>query len=88
MSVLSYPAMQGEATLTKDFTARQRILIGGLGALTPIVLNALIVDLPKIFQAMSLAVFVGWSLRVLVLFYLGGLFSWLHKKEREPVRIF
>jgi SPOR domain len=67
---------------------REKIFIGGLGALTPILVNLLVVDLELVFSKLTTLVFLGYALRVLFLFYLGGLYAYLHKKENDAVRIF
>ena len=66
----------------------QRIYLGGLGALTPILLNLLTVDCRTIFVGLTLLVFLGYLLRVVVLFYIGGLVAFLHREERSKFRLF
>lgn len=67
---------------------RNKILIGGLGALTPILMNLLVVDLNVLLlNATGLAV-AGYVLRVVILFYLGGLIAYFHKQETSPVKLF
>ena len=67
---------------------RKKIIIGGLGALTPVIMNLLIVDLNVLFVKISLLAFLGYFMRVVILFYLGGLVAFLHKDENSPMKIF
>lgn len=67
---------------------RQKILLGGLGALTPIVLNLLVVDLRVTLENLTALVLLGYALRVVVLFYLGGIVAFLHKDENSPLKLF
>jgi hypothetical protein len=65
----------------------QKILLGGIGALTPIIMNLLVLDF-KILSDLTWIVFLGYLIRVVVLFYLGGLVAYLHKNEKSPVKLF
>jgi hypothetical protein len=67
---------------------RQKIIIGGLGALTPVVINLLVVDINGVFVNLTLFVFLAYIIRVLILFYLGGLIAFLHKDENSPIKLF
>jgi len=67
---------------------RKKIMIGGLGALTPVIMNLLIVDLNVLLIKLTLFAFLGYIVRVVVLFYLGGLVAFLHKDENSPIKIF
>jgi hypothetical protein len=66
----------------------KKILIGGLGALTPIIMNLLVIDLEVIFLNVTLFAVFGYLIRVNILFYLGGMTAFLHKDETSPVKIF
>src|SRR5262245_53573172 len=66
----------------------RKVLIGGFGALTPIVLNLLIVDLETVWLKVTVFAALGYFIRVVTLFYLGGMFAWLHKREDNPVKLF
>lgn len=67
---------------------RQKIIIGGLGALTPVIMNLLIVDIRVLLLGLTLIAVVGYVIRVIILFYLGGLVAFLHKDENNPLKIF
>ncbi len=69
-------------------TTKKKICIGGLGALTPIILNLLVVDMNVLYINLSIFAALGYLIRVVVLFYLGGLVAFLHKDETMPVKIF
>jgi hypothetical protein len=66
---------------------RQKIFIGGLGALTPIIMNLLIVDLSVTLENLKWGVLVGYIIRVLVLFYIGGIIAFLHKDENSSIKL-
>ncbi|HEU4388637.1 MAG TPA: hypothetical protein VFV34_12625 [Blastocatellia bacterium] len=69
-------------------TTHKKILIGGLGALTPILLNLLALDLKTTFATTTLLVVAGYTVRVMILFYVGGLVAYLHKDEHKPIKLF
>jgi hypothetical protein len=66
----------------------QKIAIGGLGALTPIVMNFLATDAGTTLQNLTPPVFLGYAIRVVCLFYLGGIIAFLHKDEGSPLKLF
>ena len=66
---------------------RHKIFIGGLGALTPIIMNLLVIDF-MLLKDLTLFAALGYAVRVIVLFYLGGLVAYLHKSEESPVKLF
>ncbi|MBI5287187.1 MAG: SPOR domain-containing protein [Deltaproteobacteria bacterium] len=69
-------------------TTYKKILIGGLGALTPILMNLLVVDLNILLVNLTFLAFLGYIIRVVILFYLGGLVAYLHRDENSPVKLF
>jgi hypothetical protein len=69
-------------------TFREKVFVGGLGALTPIVVNMLTIDLERVFSNITLAVALGYALRVTILFYLGGLVALLHRDEQDRLKLF
>lgn len=71
-----------------ELTTRRKIMIGGVGALTPIVLNLLVVDLKTTFATTTALVLLGYLIRVVGLFYLGGLVAYFHKEEKSALKLF
>ncbi len=67
---------------------RQKIIIGGLGAITPVIMNLLVVDINVLLINLTLFAFIGYAIRVVILFYLGGIVAFLHKNENSPVKLF
>jgi len=67
---------------------RKKIIIGGLGALTPVIMNLLIVDLDALLVKLTILAFLGYIIRLVALFYLGGFVAFLHKDENSPIKIF
>ncbi len=66
----------------------KKILIGGLGALTPVIMNLLVIDLEVLLVKLTIFAVLGYAIRVIILFYLGGITAFLHKDETNPVKIF
>lgn len=66
----------------------KKIFIGGLGALTPVIMNLLVIDLEVLLLNVTLFAVLGYTIRVIILFYLGGISAFLHKDENSPVKIF
>ncbi len=66
----------------------KKIFIGGLGALTPIIMNLMVVDLEVLLINVTLLAVLGYAIRVIILFYIGGITAFLHKDETSPVKIF
>lgn len=70
-----------------------KFLLGGLGALAPVMTSLLIVDFEKVAEQLlthseSLYWILGYTTRVFGLFLIGGMWAYLHKSEREPMKIF
>lgn len=65
----------------------KKVLLGGLGALTPIILNLMAVDVALLLDN-EIATTIGYAVRVLVLFYLGGIVAYLHTDEKSPIKLF
>ncbi len=66
----------------------RKIWIGGLGALTPIILNLLVVDIGGVLSSATLTVVIGFIVRVVLLFGVGGFVAYLHKTEHDPLKLF
>ena len=69
-------------------TTHQKILIGGLGALTPAVLNLAVVDLHILLIDLTVVALLAYLIRVAVLFAIGGLVAYFHKSEKSPIKLF
>jgi SPOR domain len=70
-------------------TAREKVLIGGLGALTPLAANLFVVD----FASLQTAAFapqalLGYLVKASLLFSLGGFIAYLHDDERKRFKLF
>jgi hypothetical protein len=69
----------------------KRFLIGGVGALMPILVTLLAVDLGAIFaqhSSVTAANVVGVLVRYVILFVIGGFVAYLHEDERKPFKLF
>ena len=76
-------------------TALNRFLWGGLGGLAPILATFVILEahtiglyLEELRQGGSLLTLVGYGVRVVGLFVVGGLWAGLHKSEIDPKKLF
>lgn len=65
----------------------QKIMLGGLGALMPVIMNLLVVDLHILFLNLTLVALLAYFTRVVILFFLGGLVAFLHKDENSPFKL-
>lgn len=71
-------------------TSWHRFWIGGGGALLPLLVTLLAVDLASIIDhagEFSLGTYVGTALRYTLLFALGGFFAALHHDEAQPIKL-
>jgi FecR-like protein len=66
----------------------QKFFLGGLGGLAPIIMNLLVLDLAVLLTGLNPLTVVGYVIRVLVLFGVGGFVAWLHTSERNRVKVF
>lgn len=69
-------------------STRDKIFIGGLGALTPNIMNLLVVDLENIFIDVEPVAIISYLIRVVVLFYIGGVVAYLNSDENKPAKLF
>ena len=76
-------------------TTLNRFLWGGLGGLAPILATFLILEattiglyIQELRQGGSMLTLVGYGVRVLGLFIVGGLWAGLHKSEADPKKLF
>jgi hypothetical protein len=65
----------------------QKCVLGGLGGVSPLIVNILAIDYHVTFTDFSINVALGYLLRVLILFFVGGLIAYLHN-ENNKIRIF
>jgi hypothetical protein len=82
-------AMKRAAAKSKvlELTTRQKLLVGALGAVTPLALNLLVVDQVTL-QHLTVLVAVSYAIRVVVLVSLGALVVYLNAEETNRTRIF
>lgn len=72
----------------KNLTNRQRFLYGAVGALSPNVLNLLLVDASAVFASLTVLALAFYAVRLGALSLIGGFWASLHRKEMEPVKLF
>jgi len=65
----------------------QRILIGALGAFTPILLNLLVADF-NVIPTLTRYDLLGYIVRPIVLLLIGGLVGYFNKTERNMMKLF
>src|SRR3954452_21595484 len=66
----------------------ERWLYGGAGSLAPTIISATTVDFAIVFASITTPVFLGWSVRVMLLFIIGGFVTFLHRNETDHWRAF
>ncbi len=72
-------------------TSRKRFLLGGLGALMPVLLSFLALDISAALNGSvewTPGMVMGAALRYLVLFVVGGVVAYLHSEESKPFKLF
>lgn len=62
-------------------TNKERLILGGLGALIPSACNLLLVDFHNVVLQMDMVGLLGYAIRVLILFALGAFLAYVHKDE-------
>jgi len=68
--------------------ARQRVLLGAVGGITPYLITLLSLDFKSVVGGYEILDWIGLAVRCLVLIFLGSLVAWLHKTESEPFKVF
>ncbi len=68
--------------------ALERILIGGIGAIAPVLLSLMVIDLKTLLLSLTAVTVISYLLRAIVLFAVGALVAWLHKSERDQFKLF
>lgn len=66
---------------------QRRILLAGLGAMMPVILNLAVVDMSSIVNQFTLIACLGYAIRVVVLFFIGGLVGFLNSDETSPTKV-
>lgn len=66
----------------------KRFIIGGIGGLAPVLMYLVLVDWERYVVDMPTLTVVGYGVRVLILFFIGGFVAYLHSDERKPFRLF
>ena len=71
-------------------TIFQKMILGALGALTPVLLNLYAVDFEKLFmnQQITVPYLIGYIVRILILILYGSLIAFFHRDENSPVKLF
>ena len=89
VNVMSTDRQEGKRSRPRAaIKSNKKFLIGGLGALAPAIISLLVADLNAILLGLTLLVCIGAFIKISVLFCVGGFVAYLHKEERNPVRIF
>src|SRR5215813_12030019 len=68
--------------------SRQRFLYAGIGAIVPVLLSLVVIDLKTILLDVTPLTIASYVIRIIALFAIGGLVGWLHKSEYEPTKLF
>ena len=66
----------------------QRFIIGGIGGLAPVLMFLVAVDWERYVVDASTLKVIGYCVRVIVLFFIGGFVAYLHGDEEQPFKLF
>lgn len=85
------PEMARAAGASKEVTSRERVVIGAVGAATPLLANLLVMEHEALAEAFTRGtpwVLVGYTLKLLILVLIGGFVVYLHSDETNRLKIF
>lgn len=68
--------------------ARRRFYIGGFGALMPVMVSLLAIDIGEMLNGWTVGNIVGTLIRYVILFMIGGFVAYLHEDEIKPFKLF
>ena len=71
-----------------SISASKRFMVGGIGGLAPVFVLLLAFDYEKNFVNTNTAQTLGYLVRALALFAIGGFVSWLHESETHLFKLF
>jgi len=69
-------------------TSRERFLIGGVGGLAPVLMFLVTGDFQRFFTPGLPAMALGYLVRAVILFFLGGFVVWLYRDESQRIKAF
>jgi hypothetical protein len=87
MATVARAARMSATVGTAEMTVGQKMILGAVGAVTPLALNLLVVDQLTLVNLTFLAC-IGYAIRLLVLVGLGSLIVYLNIDETNRMRIF
>ncbi len=92
MSTTTFESGHGGARRAKgaDLTSSQRLLVGGLGGITPIIATLMAGEYENLplLDYQGLEFYIGYGLRIMLFFCVGALFVWLHQEVRGRYPVF
>lgn len=66
----------------------QRFFIGGIGGFAPVLMFLVAVDWERYVVDAPTIKLVGYCVRVMILFFIGGFVAYLHNDEKQPFKLF
>lgn len=84
-------AQQKKRSTSRVMTPRKRFLLGGGGALMPVLVSILALDISALIAEkvyLSAGNLIGLGIRYCVLFVIGGVVAWLHEDENKSFKLF
>lgn len=72
-------------------TSYKRFFLGGGGALMPVLVSLLAIDIGATLDTeanLTTGNIIGFAVRYLILFLVGGLVAYLHEEEKKPFKLF
>ena len=84
-------AQQKKRGASRVMTPKKRFLLGGGGALMPVLVSILALDIGALIAEkvyLSAGNLIGLGIRYCVLFVIGGVVAWLHEDENKAFKLF
>ena len=69
-------------------STRQKLLLGGLGGIAPVIINLIVIDLETLLLDLTILSGVSYCIRVMALFAVGATVAVLNKSEHDRFKVF
>ena len=71
----------------ESLSVRTKLLIGGLGGITPVLINLIVIDLETLLLDLTILTAVSYCIRIAALFAIGSIVAFLNK-ENDRLKLF
>src|SRR3954470_10653807 len=66
----------------------RRVLLGGAGAIAPLIVLGITVEWVTVFGSLTFFAFLGYAIKSILLFVVGGFVAFLQKNETDEFKCF